>query len=74
MYSLKVRRVGNSLGFTLPAQAAHDLQVREGDVVYLTRSPDGFRLTPFDPDFEDAMKLAKGVMNRYRNTLRELGR
>ena len=74
MYPLKIRKVGNSLGVTLPADAARALHVREGDVVYLTESPEGFRLTPYDPEFEAAMKAAEGVMSRYRNTLRELGK
>lgn len=74
MYSLKIRKVGNSLGVTLPADAARALHVREGDVVYLTESPEGFRLTPYDPEFEAAMRAAEGVMSRYRNTLRELGK
>ena len=74
MYPLKIRKVGNSLGVTLPADAARALHVREGDVVYLTESLEGFRLTPYDPEFEAAMKAAEGVMSRYRNTLRELGK
>ena len=51
MIKLKVRKVGNSLGVTLPAEVAQALQVREGDPLYLTVSPDGFRLTPYDPEF-----------------------
>ena len=31
MFRLKIRRVGNSLGVTLPADAVRQLQVREGD-------------------------------------------
>jgi len=74
MFRLKIRRVGNSLGVTLPAEAARQLQVREGDPVYLVPMPDGFRLVANDPGFEDAMQAAEGFMARYRNALRALAR
>ena len=75
MVQLKVRKVGNSLGVTLPAEAARALKVREGDQLYLTEGPDGsFRVTPYDPEFPDAMKAAESFMARYRNALRELAK
>ncbi len=74
MVQLTVRKVGNSLGVTLPSQAAQALGVKEGDKLFLTESPDGFRITPYDPGFEASMKLAEGFMRRYRNALRELAR
>ncbi len=74
MFQLKVRKVGNSLGFTLPADAARMLHVREGDAVYLTEGPDGFRITAYDPAFAAAMTAAEDFMARYRNALRTLSR
>ncbi len=71
MVKLTVRKVGNSLGVTLPAQAAQALHVREGDALDLTQAPDGFRLTPFDPEFEKSMEIAEGFMKRYKNALRD---
>ena len=37
MYNLKIRRVGNSLGVTIPKAALEELNVGEGDVLYLTK-------------------------------------
>jgi putative addiction module antidote len=75
MVQLKVRKVGNSLGVTFPAEAARALHVREGDQLFLTQGPDGaFRITPYDPEFSDAMQAAESFMARYRNALRELAR
>ena len=74
MVQLRVRKVGNSLGVTLPAHAARILHVKEGDKLFLTEAPGGFRLTPYDPDFEKAMELAEGFMDRYKNALRELAK
>ncbi len=74
MVKLTIRKVGNSLGVTLPAEAAKALRVKEGDVLYLTESPDGYRLVAHDPDFEKSMRAAEGFMSRYRNALRELAK
>jgi putative addiction module antidote len=74
MLQLKVRKVGNSLGVTLPAQAIRELKVAEGDELYLTEAPGGFRITPYNPEFADAMKAAEAFMARYRNALRELAK
>jgi putative addiction module antidote len=74
MYKLKIRRVGNSLGLTLPGDAARALRVKEGDPLYLTETSDGFRLTPYDPEFEATMEAAENFMVRYRNALRDLAK
>ncbi len=74
MVQLTVRKVGNSLGVTLPAHAAHTLQVKEGDKLYLTEAPGGFRLTAYDPSFAETMELAEGFAKRYKNALRELAK
>ena len=75
MVRLKVRKVGNSLGVTLPVQAAQALRVKEGDLLYLTEAPGGgYRITPYDPEFADAMETSEGFMARFKNALRELAK
>ncbi len=48
------------------------LHVREGDAVYLTESPEGFRLTANDPGFDAAMAAVDEINVDYRNALRKL--
>jgi len=75
MLTLKVRKVGNSLGMVLPKEAVSQLRVEEGTTLYLTETPDGgYRLTPYDPEFERQMEVAEEGMARYRNTLRALAK
>jgi putative addiction module antidote len=75
---LKLRRVGNSVGISLPKEAMAKLNVREGDTLALTDGPDGsMRLTPVTEgraQFAKQMKSAEKVISRYRNTLRELAK
>lgn len=75
MLTLKVHKVGNSLNLRLPRDAVHQLRVAEGDVVYLTETADGgYRITPYDPDFETQMKLARTVQLKHRDALHELAK
>ena len=73
MNALKIRQIGNSLGVVLPKDALNRLNVKEGDQLFLTEAPDGsVRLTPYDPDFEGQMEIAREGMGAYRNALRKL--
>ena len=74
MVALKLRKIGNSVGALIPQEALTALNVAEGDTLYLTKAPDGFRITPYDPEFEEQMKVARAVMKRDRNLLRALAK
>jgi len=74
MLKLKLTTIGSSVGVILPKEALSRLKLEKGDSVFLTEDKDGFRLTPFDPEFERAMESARKVMKRRRNALRELAR
>ena len=75
MVTLKVRRVGNSLGLVLPREVVGRLRTAEGEDLFLVEGPNNtYRLTPFDPDFEKKMSKAEEIMTRYRNTLHVLSK
>jgi putative addiction module antidote len=74
MISLKLVQIGNSVGFVLPKEAASKLKVEKGDLVFLTESPDGYRISPYDPVFEKQMKAAERIMKKRRNVLRALAK
>jgi putative addiction module antidote len=74
MAKLKVRKVGNSLGVILPQEALAALRVGEDDVLHLVAVEGGYRITPYDPDLERQMEVARRVMKRRRNVLRALAR
>ena len=74
MVKLKIRAVGSSAGVILPKEALTHLGVREGDELYLVERPDGYELTPYDPNFEEQLESARKGMELYRNTLRELAK
>ena len=72
--TLKVTQIGNSLGVVLPREVLAELNVDKGDRLFLTRSPDGYRITRSDPDFERQMTKAREIMKRRHDVLRELAK
>ncbi len=74
MTGLRLTRVGNSVGVVLPKESLARLKLELGDTVYLTESPEGFRITPYDPEFAAQFSVAENVMKRRRAALRELAK
>ena len=74
MTTLKLTQIGNSLGVILPKELLAKLKVGKGDEIFLTESPDGFRITPHDAEFERQMQAAEKIMKKRRNVLRELAK
>ena len=74
MISMKLTKIGNSLGFVLPREAAQRLKVEKGDTIYLTEAPGGFRLVSYDPEFAAQMAAAERIMKKRRNVLRALAK
>ncbi|HOW77140.1 MAG TPA: AbrB/MazE/SpoVT family DNA-binding domain-containing protein [Candidatus Competibacteraceae bacterium] len=74
MITLKLTAIGNSVGVILPREALAALKLEKGDIVYLTESPEGYRLTPYDSQFAQQMTLARRIMKKRRNVLRELAK
>ena len=75
MLALKVAAAGVSSGLVLSEEAPARLGVKEGDTLYLTEAPGGgYRLTPYDPDFAQQMKLAEEIMRGDREALRALAK
>lgn len=75
MVELKIRKFGNSLGVVLPKEVINRLRAGDGERVFLIESGDGdYRLTPYDPAFDEKMTKAEEIMGRYRHTLRALSK
>jgi hypothetical protein len=49
-------------------------RLAEGDRVHLVETEDGILITPFDPDFADAMEIYAEGAKRFRNAMRELAK
>jgi putative addiction module antidote len=74
MKKIKLRKVGNSYGVTLPKELLEKYNVKEGEELYVVESNHGFTLTPYDPDFEDWANSFDKTNKKYKNALKELSK
>ena len=69
---LKISKIGNSLGVILPKDLLNRLKLDKGDSVFLTETPDGYRISPYDPAYAEQMQTARALMKKRRNVVHEL--
>ena len=74
MAALKLTQIGNSVGVILPKEVLARLKVEKGDTLYVSETPDGVALTPYDPSFEAQLELGRDFMREYRDTFRALAK
>ena len=72
--TLKVRRIGNSLGVVLPKEVLAKLRAGEGDELTVSDTPNGVALQRHDAELQEQIEAARRAMKRYRNALRELAK
>jgi len=71
---IKLRRVGGSVGATIPKEMADRLRIGPGDEVFAVETDKGILLTPYDITFERTMAAYERTASKYRNALRELSK
>ena len=69
---LKLTAIGNSTGVVLPKDLLERLRVSRGDELMVLETPDGIKLTAFDPEFAEKMDVAEKIMRKRRDLLRRL--
>jgi putative addiction module antidote len=74
VHTLKLTQIGNSVGVILPKEVLARLKVEKGDTLYITETPGGVALTPYDPSFEEQLELGREFMREYRDTFRALAK
>ncbi len=74
MKQVKLRKVGNSYGFTLPKELLEKYNLKEGEALYIVENNDGFKLSPYDPDFEQWAATFDKTNKKFKNALKELAK
>ena len=69
---LKITAIGNSADIILPKELLARLRLGKGDELYALETPDGVRLTAFDPELAAQMEVAEEVMRKRRTLLNKL--
>lgn len=74
MFKLKLSAVGTSTGTILPKDMLARMNVEKGDKLYAVETPEGFLLTPFDPEVAKQMEIGRSFMKDYKDTFKELAK
>ncbi len=69
---LKITAIGNSAGVILPKELLARLRLDKGDALYAVETPDGLKLTAFDPELAAQMEVAERIMREDRTVLHKL--
>ncbi|MDB6163970.1 MAG: transcriptional regulator [Xanthomonadaceae bacterium] len=69
---LKITAIGNSAGVILPKELLARLRLEKGDELLALETPDGIKLTVYDPELAAQMEVAERVMREDRAVLRKL--
>jgi len=73
--TLKICKVGNSLGLVLPQEVVSRLRTGDGQHVFLLEGPnDTYVMKSSDPAFQAKMEKTEEIMARYPNALHLLAK
>ena len=67
-----LKKIGGSVAPVLPKSMLDRFHLDAGDDIYVVETGEGLLITPFDPDFADAMAAYARGAKKYRNALRKL--
>jgi putative addiction module antidote len=74
MHMLKLTQIGNSIGVILPKEALARLRLEKGQSVFLTETPEGYVLTPYDPELGEQIQAGREFMREFRDTFHQLAK
>jgi putative addiction module antidote len=74
MHTLKLTQIGNSVGVILPKEALAKLRLEKGQSVFMTETPEGLVLTPYDPALDEQIQAGRAFMREFRDTFHQLAK
>ena len=74
MHALKLTQIGNSIGLILPKDVLARVKLEKGDTVFVTETPDGVAVTPYDPGLQEQIEAGRAFMRDFRDTFHELAK
>ena len=70
--AVKITTIGSSVGIVLPKEILGLLHVEKGDTLYISETPGGVRLSPYDATFAQKLDVFEQVMRGNRDVLKKL--
>jgi putative addiction module antidote len=74
MHTLKLTQIGNSVGVILPKEVLNKLKLEKGQSIFITETPEGYAITPYDPTLDEQLQAGRDFMREYRDTFHQLAK
>ena len=74
MFTVKLRKIGTSLGLILPQEMLAHLQVKQGQEIFAIETPTGYALTTLDPGVQKQVEAGEAFMDRYQDVFAALAK
>lgn len=74
MHTLKLTQIGHSLGVILPKEVLARFKLTKGDRVFVSETPEGVFVTPYDPALAEQVELGREFMRDFRDAFHELAK
>jgi len=74
VHVLKLTQIGNSVGVILPKEVLANLKLEKGESIFLTETPEGYVVTPYDPALEEQVTAGRDFMREFRDTFHALAK
>ena len=71
---LSGKKQGNSLSVIVPKEMAASMNIYDGDILFATKTPAGYEISVYDPNFAKKIEAARQGIKKYRNALIELAK
>jgi putative addiction module antidote len=67
-----LRQMGGSIGVTIPKELAEKYHLEKGNEIFIFDTEEGILLSPYDPHFDQALKLYDKGARKYHAVLKRL--
>lgn len=74
MKTVRLRKIGNSFGFTIPKELMEKYNIKEGEELHVIETSEGFAFTPYDPEFDEWTSSFNKTNSKFKNTLKALSK
>jgi putative addiction module antidote len=72
--TLKLTAIGTSTGVVIPKEMLNRMKVERGDALHVIETPDGYLLTPYDPEVAEQVEAGREFMKDNRDVFKALAK
>ena len=72
MAALKLEAFGTLTGIVIPEEMLVRMRVEKGDTLFVIETPNGYLLSPSNPEIDNQVEIGRAFMRKYSETFKRL--